>query len=984
MAETDLGSGVSKRRLTIFYVVLFAAGAVVAALSISAGEAEETAPPIAGNYALSEESECLGSAFDLKQSGEFVNVTNPDETVSGSLRFEPPALTGPVTCPDGSEAELDAEVDGAAIEGTLGDEDLAAEFAAEPPPPGTQQPRAPGAIDGEYKLAPRSECLGGTIEIEGEAEALELLLEGDPHGELTYSEGTIEGTAECENGGSVEITGEAADRSLTLTLVGGESPDELAASSPEDRAQEVTLSAAKQREFGHTLAAFFVAVVVVMLVARLFGFLAVVIHQPRVMGEVVAGIFLGPTVLGAISPELQSLVFPTDVIPLIGVVANLGLIFYMFLVGLELDATQLRGRVSQAFAISNMSVVFPLVLGMAVAVPIYSLIAPADTKFLAFALYMGVAMSITAFPVLARILVERRMLKRPVGALTMASAAIDDVTAWFLIALASAVAIAGSGLEVLETVALAGVFCVIMFGVVRPVIARASDAYDEAGRVPVGWIAAIFAGVLISAYTTETIGIALIFGAFVMGMVMPRHAGLTEDVTHRIEDFVVILLLPLFFAYTGLRTNIGLLDRPELWLLSLGLIAVAIVGKLAGAFVAARIVGFKSRPAAVIGTLMNTRGLTELIVLNLALEAGVISEALFASLVLMALATTFMAGPLLRLIDPENKFGSPVEEEFEEAREDSLTSHPRLEIPERSILLAPQSPGGLAHLLALAEPLARSEPARELILARPVSPPRGAAAGARAGLQTENRMLEEAHRQVHDERERLIGQGIAARAVAFISPDPAADVVRVAEREKVDLVLVDGRRPLLGEGVPRGEVGVVLRDTPCDVAVVVAREGQEVAPGPESSVLVPFGGDDHDWAALELGAWISAATRAPLRLLGAAGSSDESARVSSKLADVGLSVQQFAGVAAKPVIAEPGGISVIEAAEDAGLLVIGLSERWREEGLGETRSEIARRAPSPIAFVRRGSRQGALAPSDDFTRFTWSSPGMVAPGGTDS
>jgi Kef-type K+ transport system membrane component KefB len=979
MAETDLGTGVSKRRLTIFYILLFAAGAVVAALSISAGEGEETAPPIAGNYTLSEESGCLGDAFDLKQSGEFANVTNPDKTVSGSLRFEPPALTGPVKCLDGSEAELDAEVDGAAIEGNLGDEDLAAEFAAEPPPPGTQQPRAPGAIDGEYKLAPRSVCVGGTIEIEGESEALELLLEGEPHGELTYSEGTIEGEAECTDGTHVAVSGEAADRTLTLTL----EPEETAAGDKEAVTTE-RLSATKQREFGHTLAAFFVAVVVVMLVARLFGFLAVVIHQPRVMGEVVAGIFLGPTVLGAISPELQSLVFPTDVIPLIGVVANLGLIFYMFLVGLELDATQLRGRVSQAFAISNMSVVFPLVLGMAVAVPIYSLVAPPDTKFLAFALYMGVAMSITAFPVLARILVERRMLKKPVGALTMASAAIDDVTAWFLIALASAVAVAGSGLEVLETVALAGVFCVIMFGVVRPVIARASDAYDEAGRVPVGWIAAIFAGVLISAYTTETIGIALIFGAFVMGMVMPRHAGLTEDVTHRIEDFVVILLLPLFFAYTGLRTNIGLLDRPELWMLTLGLIAVAIIGKLAGAYVAARIVGFKSRPAAVIGTLMNTRGLTELIVLNLALEAGVISEALFASLVLMALTTTFMAGPLLRLIDPKNKFGSPVEEEFEEAREDSLTSHPRLEIPERSILLAPQSPGGLAQLLALAEPLARSEPARELILARPVSPPRGAAAGARAGLQTENRLLEEAHRQVHDERERLIGEGVAARAVAFISPDPAADVIRVAEREKVDLVLVDGRRPLLGEGVPRGEVGVVLRETPCDVAVVVAREGQEVAPGPQSSVLVPFGGDDHDWAALELGAWISAATGAPLRLLGAAGSSDESAKVSSKLGDVGLSVQQFAGVPAEPVIAEPGGISVIEAAEDAGLLVIGLSERWREEGLGDTRSEIARRAPSPIAFVRRGSRQGALAPSDDFTRFTWSSPGMVAPGGTES
>ena len=717
-----------------------------------------------------------------------------------------------------------------------------------------------------------------------------------------------------------------------------------------------------------------------MLVARLFGWLATKIHQPRVMGEVVAGITLGPTVLGALSPSLQSLVFPTDIIPLIGVVANLGLIFYMFLVGLELDASQLKGRVSQAFAISNMSVVFPLALGIAVAVPIYSLVAPPDTKFVAFALYMGVAMSITAFPVLARILVERRMLKKPVGALTMASAAIDDVTAWFLIALASAVAVAGSGLDVLETIGLAIAFCAVMFGVVRPVIARASDAYDEAGRVPIGWIAAIFAGVLISAYATESIGIALIFGAFIMGMVMPRHAGLTEDVTHRIEDFVVILLLPLFFAYTGLRTNIGLLDRPELWLLTLGLILVAIVGKLAGAFIAARIVGFKSKPAAVIGTLMNTRGLTELIVLNLALEAGVISEALFASLVLMALVTTFMAGPLLRALDPKNEFGAPVEDEFEEARKESLADHPKLEIPERSILVAPQNQAGLPQLLALAEPMARSEPRRELILARPVAPPRAAAAGVRGGLQTENRMLAEATAHIKDARDRLAADGVAARAVAFISPDPAEDVIRVADRENVDIVLVDGRRPLLGEGVPRGEVGIVLNETPCDVAVVVAREDQSIEPGPDSSVLVPFGGDEHDWAALELGAWIASATKAPLRLLGAAGSSDESSRVSGKLADASLMVQQFSGVASEPVIAEPGGISVIQAAGNAGLLVIGLSERWREEGLGETRSEIARAAPAPIAFVRRGTRQGALAPGDDFTRFTWSSPGMVPPG----
>ncbi|MGI8461962.1 MAG: hypothetical protein ACR2OC_10060, partial [Solirubrobacterales bacterium] len=262
----------------------------------------------------------------------------------------------------------------------------------------------------------------------------------------------------------------------------------------------------------------------------------------------------------------------------------------------------------------------------------------------------------------------------------------------------------------------------------------------------------------------------------------------------------------------------------------------------------------------------------------------------------------------------------------------------------------------------------------------PVAPPRGAAAGVRGGLQTENRLLEEATRHIHAARDGLVAQGVAARAVAFISPDPAADVTRVAEREDVDLVMVDGRRPLLGAGVPRGEVGVVLRDTPCDVAVVVAKEDQKIEPGPDSSVVVPFGGAEHDWAALELGSWIASATGAPLKLLGAAGETEETSKVSRLLADAGLLVQQYSGVPAEPVIAEPGGVSVVEAAEKAGLLVIGLSARWREEGLGPTRSEIARAAPAPIVFVRRGSRPGALAPSDEFTRFTWSSAGMVPPG----
>ena len=278
----------------------------------------------------------------------------------------------------------------------------------------------------------------------------------------------------------------------------------------------------------------------------------------------------------------------------------------------------------------------------------------------------------------------------------------------------------------------------IMVLIVRRIVARMATAYDEVGRIPGAWFAAIIIGVLLSAYVTEEINIAFIFGGFIFGMIMPRHARLNEEITRRIDDFVVTLLLPIFFVYTGLRTNVGLLDRPELWLLTLLLIAVAILGKLAGAAIAARVAGYDWKASAVIGTLMNTRGLTELIVLNLALDAGAISNTLFAMLVIMAVVTTLMAGPLLKLLDPKNKYGTAVEDEFADAALAAVQAHPELPVPERSILVAPETNAAIGQLVALAEPLARSGPMREMIIARLVRPPRGAGAGVRGGLQSEN------------------------------------------------------------------------------------------------------------------------------------------------------------------------------------------------------------------------------------------------------
>ncbi len=995
--------------MAIYYGLLAAMTAVVVVFVVSQGSDRHAQRAIAGGYDLAAGSPCLGQQFNLLQSGEFVTVEDPQSGAGGKLLFKGGRLTGTVNCADHRPARLDLTYSSGALAGTVGSAPLRGLLKRDPPAAGAPKLKPPPSVAGNYQLSPGSPCLGGKISLDGSAGSLELVAQKQSRGRLAYRNGLLSGVVTCTRGGGRRLTGMAAGRQIDLLLTpppavtgpaagpGGASapatPSPTAASGGPGGAPAPTPAAGagaapapaavaeheiatKQRAVDATVAAFFIAIVIVMLFARLMGVVVAKLGQPRVMGEVLAGILLGPTLLGAVAPGVEIALFPSDIIPYIGVAANLGLIFYMFLVGLELDATQLRGRVRLALAVSNTGLLLPMSLGLLAAIPLYTLLAP-DTRFIAFALFVGIAMSITAFPVLARIVVERRMLKRPLGALALSAAAIDDVSAWFLIALASAFTGSGGAGGVIGTIALAVCFCLVMAFAIRPILARAATAHDEIGRLPGGWITAIFAGVLLSAYVTETIGIAVIFGAFVMGFVMPRHAGLTEDVTHRVEDFVVTLLLPLFFAYTGLRTNVLLLDRPDLLLITLVLFAIAILGKYGGTVMASRVMRLGWRESAVLGALMNTRGLTELIVLNLALEKGVISSALFAALVIMALATTFMAGPILRLLDPKNRFGEPLEEELAAARRQT-ESDSVVPIPSRAILVAPQTDAGLPQLLALAEPLARTPPPREVILTRAVRPPRGAA--VRGALQTESRVLAASTLEVQRERIALLERGVSARAVAFRSPDPGQDLVRLADSDEVDLVLIDGRRPLLGAGVPREAVGAVLRKAPCDVAVLVAREEAVIVLGPGSSIIVPFGGAEHDWAALELGAWLASATGAPLRLLGAASKDGEEKDSSRLLADASLLVQQFAGVYAEPLISTGGRDGVIEAAAGAGLLISGLSERWRQEGLGETRSAIARAAPAPILFVRRGIRPGALAPRDDVTRFSWSSPAMGAGG----
>jgi Kef-type K+ transport system membrane component KefB len=819
------------------------------------------------------------------------------------------------------------------------------------------------ALGGFYSSP--SACLGKSFKLVQSGEFIDV--SGGPSGKLRYGDGRVHGKLTCAGGGAaaaeLAVSGKAATAKLVGTVGAQHVSAKFTAPLP---APGTSAKPPPKRTSEQTFGRLMIAIAAVLLAARLVGAVTARLSQPRVMGEVLAGILLGPTLLGVVWPGAKDYLFPPDIVPLLSGAAQIGLAFYLFLVGMELDPRILRERIGQAAFISNTSVAFPMALGFLVALPIYRLLSP-DVRYLPFALFMGVAMSITAFPVLARILTEKRMLRRPVGALAMASAAVDDVTAWGLLALATAVAAHGKATDAIQVIVLAAVFTAGMLLIGRRILDRASKAYDEVSQVSVVWLGAIFVCVLLSAYVTQQIGIASIFGAFVMGLIMPRRGGLTNEVGRRFESFVVLVLLPLFFVVTGLKTQVNALNRPELWLLTLLLIAVAIAGKFIGATAAARYGGFSLRDSAVIGTLMNTRGLTELIVLNIGLDLGVISTQLFTMLVVMALVTTYMAGPILRLLDPKGQLSEPVEEELRRAERTVSTGTTTL-APAKSILVAPQDPTNIDALLVLAEPLANSVPPRELILAQVFQPARFV-----TGTQRDADDVSRLTHELNLRRQNLMDHGISTRSVAFTSVTPGNDYVRLASEQEIDLILLDGRRPLLGEGVPRGAVGEVLDRAPCDVAVLVERQDAPII-DETHPIMTPFGGGDHDWAALELAAWIAAATGAPLKLLGASGNgSGDASRV---LGSASLVVQQLAGIAAEPVLVNMSNGGVLSATGGAGLLVIGLSDRWRREGLGPVRAGIAKSASAPVLFVRRGSRPGALAPrTGDVTRFAWSSAG---------
>jgi len=426
------------------------------------------------------------------------------------------------------------------------------------------------------------------------------------------------------------------------------------ASSPEGSSPgEISVARLLSANLRNALSILLLQLVVIVIASRLVGKLFLMMGQPRVMGEIVAGIILGPSLLGQLSPNTMAFLFPAASLEPLRLLSQIGVVLFMFVVGMELELGELRKKATAAIMVSHASIVVPFFLGVTLALLVYKSELPARTSFTPFALFMGIAMSVTAFPVLARILADRGLSKTTLGGIALTCAAFDDVTAWCLLALVIAIARADAMLPAIITIGFVIAFISIMIFFSKPVLARLVKLTTDDERHRRGLVALILVFVFASALITEVIGIHALFGAFLAGVVMPATAGVRSMLKAKLETLSLVVLLPLFFAFTGLRMQITMLNDWQSWLLCGLVIVIAIAGKLGGSMFMARWTGMGWRDSFSLGVLMNTRGLVELIVLSIGYDLGILSARTFAMLVLMALVTTFMTGPLLSLV----KFG---------------------------------------------------------------------------------------------------------------------------------------------------------------------------------------------------------------------------------------------------------------------------------------------------------------------------------------
>jgi len=403
--------------------------------------------------------------------------------------------------------------------------------------------------------------------------------------------------------------------------------------------------------FSHPLAVFILQLITIIAVSQLCASLFKKIGQPAVMGEIIAGILLGPSLMGALLPGFSSFIFPASSLGNLQMLSQIGLILFMFVVGMELDLTVIKKKANTTLIISIASIVVPYTLGVLLSYFLYKKYAPANIPFYSFSLFIGIAMSITAFPVLARVIKDRNISGTKLGNIAITCAAIGDIVAWCLLAFIIAIVKAGSVGASLYTLFATLLYIAAMLFIVKPLLKKLSLQKTENKLMKRSTIALIFVVLLVSSYCCEVIGIHALFGAFMAGVIMPVEWSFRKIIIDKIEDVALVLLLPLFFVLTGLRTQIGLLTDTSLWLTCFWIILAAVIGKFGGSAIAAKLTGESTFTSLSIGALMNTRGLVELVVLNIGYDLGILTPQVFTMMVIMALVTTLMASPILNLIN---------------------------------------------------------------------------------------------------------------------------------------------------------------------------------------------------------------------------------------------------------------------------------------------------------------------------------------------
>ena len=580
-------------------------------------------------------------------------------------------------------------------------------------------------------------------------------------------------------------------------------------------------------------------ILIVIGLSRLVGLAFRSIKQPQVIGEIVAGIMLGPSLLGLIAPSWAAGLFPAEAVPFLGVLSQIGLIFFMFLIGLELNPQYLKGNIKVAVLISHVSILVPFALGSTMGLILYPQLSDGNVSFTAFAMFLGASLSVTAFPVLARIITENNLQNSQLGTLALTCAAVDDVTAWCLLAMTIAITRSNNIVEAVPTILLSIAYIALMLTVGRFLLTKFGKHYEQKGHITQSMLALIYGSVVTSAIITELIGIHLIFGAFSVGVIMPKNGQMAREIAEKTEDFVLVFLLPIFFAYSGLRTQVGLLNEPILWLLAGLILIVAIVGKYFGTYIAARVGGFNHRDSSALGWLMNTRGLTELIVLNIGLSLGVISPLLFTMLVIMALVTTFMTTPLLEWTYPKDLI----------RLEEMNPSSPTTVLPNYRLLVPVSNPTTQKALLELAIAIAGngSPPAvvHPLTLIQMGQDYAFSNTPVEAKRLVEDRLLE-LNKLIDQLDPPSIRQYI--QPIVRVAQDVARETARIALLDQADLVIVGWHRATFSNTRLGGRVGQLLQQTQADVAVYVDNHSSSNF----TRLFVPYAATVHDDLALEI------------------------------------------------------------------------------------------------------------------------------------